>query len=144
MLVEKYRLGRLDLDGFVSERIGIEDIEPAFEKMPAGRVLRSVVEINARHGTGRRRLMTAERTDATGKVRVGHLVTSGTFSLDGASWDVDNNVGIIGDARECIIIDPSPRRRRRRTGGRRAHSGIPFADPLRGGRGWVRPTVGRG
>lgn len=46
MLVEQYRLGRLDLDGFVTERIGIEDIEPAFEKMTAGTVLRSVVEIN--------------------------------------------------------------------------------------------------
>ena len=46
MLVEQYRLGRLDLDGFVSERIGLEEIEPAFEKMTAGKVLRSVVEIN--------------------------------------------------------------------------------------------------
>jgi S-(hydroxymethyl)mycothiol dehydrogenase len=46
MLVDQYRLGRLDLDGFVSERIGIEDVEPAFEKMKAGTVLRSVVEIN--------------------------------------------------------------------------------------------------
>ncbi|WP_147917785.1 S-(hydroxymethyl)mycothiol dehydrogenase [Ruania zhangjianzhongii] len=50
MLVEQYRLGRLDLDGFVSERIGIEDIEPAFEKMRAGKVLRSVVEINPAPG----------------------------------------------------------------------------------------------
>ncbi len=46
MLVDQYRLGRLDLDGFVSERIGIDDIEPAFAKMKEGRVLRSVVEIN--------------------------------------------------------------------------------------------------
>ncbi|GGG57297.1 oxidoreductase [Kocuria dechangensis] len=57
MLVDQYRLGRLDLDGFVSERIGIEDVEPAFEKMKAGKVLRSVVEINPVEttpvGTGR-------------------------------------------------------------------------------------------
>ncbi|WP_159617795.1 S-(hydroxymethyl)mycothiol dehydrogenase [Arthrobacter zhaoguopingii] len=45
MLVDQYRLGRLDLDGFVSERIGLGDVEPAFEKMKAGKVLRSVVEI---------------------------------------------------------------------------------------------------
>lgn len=45
MFVEQYRLGRLDLDGFVSERIGMGDIVPAFEKMSQGRVLRSVVEV---------------------------------------------------------------------------------------------------
>ncbi|ALU40453.1 S-(hydroxymethyl)mycothiol dehydrogenase [Kocuria flava] len=45
MLVDQYRLGRLDLDGFVTERIGLEDVEPAFAKMLAGKVLRSVVEI---------------------------------------------------------------------------------------------------
>ncbi|WP_106400958.1 MBL fold metallo-hydrolase [Actinocorallia populi] len=36
---------------------------------------------------------------------ISHLVTSGTFSLDGGTWDVDNNVWIIGDAREAIVID---------------------------------------
>ncbi|HEX2301168.1 MAG TPA: S-(hydroxymethyl)mycothiol dehydrogenase [Pseudonocardiaceae bacterium] len=45
MLVDQYRLGRLDLDGFVSERITIEEVEAAFEKMRAGKVLRSVVEL---------------------------------------------------------------------------------------------------
>ncbi|NVC23430.1 S-(hydroxymethyl)mycothiol dehydrogenase [Kocuria salina] len=45
MLVDQYRLGRLDLDGFVTERIGIADVEPAFERMTAGKVLRSVVEL---------------------------------------------------------------------------------------------------
>jgi hypothetical protein len=34
-----------------------------------------------------------------------HLVTSGTFSLDGGTWDVDNNVWIIGDDREVLVID---------------------------------------
>ncbi|WP_037911103.1 MBL fold metallo-hydrolase [Actinacidiphila yeochonensis] len=33
------------------------------------------------------------------------LVTSGTFSLDGGSWDVDNNVWIIGDDREAVVLD---------------------------------------
>lgn len=35
------------------------------------------------------------------------LVTSGTFSLDGGTWDVDNNVWIIGDDSEVIVIDPA-------------------------------------
>ncbi|MFJ9389804.1 S-(hydroxymethyl)mycothiol dehydrogenase [Nocardioides sp. NPDC101246] len=43
MLVDLYRQGRLDLDAFVSEEIGIGDIEAAFEKMHRGEVLRSVV-----------------------------------------------------------------------------------------------------
>ncbi|MFD5128867.1 MBL fold metallo-hydrolase [Streptomyces olindensis] len=33
------------------------------------------------------------------------VVTSGTFSLDGGTWDVDNNVWLIGDADEVIVID---------------------------------------
>ncbi|HEU4676926.1 MAG TPA: S-(hydroxymethyl)mycothiol dehydrogenase [Motilibacteraceae bacterium] len=43
MLVDLYRQGRLDLDLFVTERIGLDDVEKAFEKMHAGDVLRSVV-----------------------------------------------------------------------------------------------------
>ncbi|HEY2299811.1 MAG TPA: MBL fold metallo-hydrolase [Jatrophihabitans sp.] len=37
--------------------------------------------------------------------RIDHLVTSGTFSLDGGTWDVDNNVWIVGDDDECVVID---------------------------------------
>ncbi|WP_328539638.1 MBL fold metallo-hydrolase [Streptomyces sp. NBC_00344] len=37
--------------------------------------------------------------------RIDRLVTSGTFSLDGGTWDVDNNVWIVGDDREAIVID---------------------------------------
>jgi glyoxylase-like metal-dependent hydrolase (beta-lactamase superfamily II) len=36
---------------------------------------------------------------------IDHLVTSGTFSLDGGTWDVDNNVWIVGDDQECIVLD---------------------------------------
>jgi S-(hydroxymethyl)mycothiol dehydrogenase len=43
MLIDLYLQGRLDLDGFVSETIGIEGVEEAFHKMEAGQVLRSVV-----------------------------------------------------------------------------------------------------
>jgi S-(hydroxymethyl)mycothiol dehydrogenase len=42
MLIDLYLQGRLPLDAFVSETIGIGDIEAAFEKMHAGDVLRSV------------------------------------------------------------------------------------------------------
>jgi S-(hydroxymethyl)mycothiol dehydrogenase len=45
MLVDLYKQGRLPLESFVSERIGIEDVEEAFAKMGRGEVLRSVVEI---------------------------------------------------------------------------------------------------
>jgi glyoxylase-like metal-dependent hydrolase (beta-lactamase superfamily II) len=36
---------------------------------------------------------------------VDRVVTSGTFSLDGGTWDVDNNVWIVGDENEVIVID---------------------------------------
>ncbi len=42
-LVDLYRQGRLDLDAFVSETVGLEDVEEAFVRMAAGEVLRSVV-----------------------------------------------------------------------------------------------------
>lgn len=45
MLVEQYLLGRLDLDAFVTERISLDNINEAFDKMNAGKVLRSVVEM---------------------------------------------------------------------------------------------------
>ncbi len=39
--------------------------------------------------------------------RIERLVTSGTFSLDGGTWDVDNNVWIVGDDDEVVVIDPA-------------------------------------
>src|SRR5215218_2892066 len=47
MLVQHYKQGNLDLDAFVSERISIDQVEEAFEKMHEGKVLRSVVELPA-------------------------------------------------------------------------------------------------
>lgn len=35
------------------------------------------------------------------------VVTSGTFELDGGSWDVDNNVWLVGDENEVLVIDPA-------------------------------------
>jgi hydroxyacylglutathione hydrolase len=37
--------------------------------------------------------------------RIDHTVTSGTFSLDGETFDVDNNVWVVGDDAECVVID---------------------------------------
>jgi S-(hydroxymethyl)mycothiol dehydrogenase len=45
MLVDLYLQGRLDLDGFVSETIGLGDVEEAFGRMQRGEVLRSVVNL---------------------------------------------------------------------------------------------------
>jgi glyoxylase-like metal-dependent hydrolase (beta-lactamase superfamily II) len=38
-------------------------------------------------------------------VRVDHAVVSGTFSLDGETHEVDNNVWVVGDDEECVVID---------------------------------------
>jgi S-(hydroxymethyl)mycothiol dehydrogenase len=43
LLVELWQQGRFALDKFVSERIGLDDVEEAFHKMERGEVLRSVV-----------------------------------------------------------------------------------------------------
>ena len=38
-------------------------------------------------------------------VRVDHAVVSGTFSLDGETHEVDNNVWVVGDNEQCVVID---------------------------------------
>jgi len=43
MLVDLHLAGRMPLDKFVSETIGLGDVEEAFAKMGRGEVLRSVV-----------------------------------------------------------------------------------------------------
>ena len=42
---------------------------------------------------------------ASGTVRVDHAVSSGTFSLDGETHQVDNNLWVVGDDTECVVID---------------------------------------
>jgi glyoxylase-like metal-dependent hydrolase (beta-lactamase superfamily II) len=37
--------------------------------------------------------------------RIDHAVLSGTFTLDGETFDVDNNVWVLGDDTECVVID---------------------------------------
>ena len=85
MLVDLYQQGRLDLDAFVTEEIALDDVEAAFEKM----------QLRRRAALG---------GDPV-SVRVDHAVSSGTFSLDGETFEVDNNVWVIGDDDECIVID---------------------------------------
>jgi glyoxylase-like metal-dependent hydrolase (beta-lactamase superfamily II) len=38
-------------------------------------------------------------------VRIDQAVISGTFSLDGHTFDVDNNLWVIGDDTSCVIVD---------------------------------------
>lgn len=45
------------------------------------------------------------------------VVTSGTFSLDGQDFDVDNNIWIVGDDREVLVVDA-------------AHEAGPIADAV--------------
>jgi hypothetical protein len=33
------------------------------------------------------------------------IVTSGTFELDGGSWDVDNNIWVVGDESDVVVFD---------------------------------------
>ena len=54
-------------------------------------------------------------------MRVERVVTSGTFSLDGGTWDVDNNVWVIGDDNECVVVDA-------------AHDARPILDAVAGRR----------
>ncbi|MFD4410965.1 MBL fold metallo-hydrolase [Streptomyces sp. NPDC058466] len=48
------------------------------------------------HGTGH---------DEGHAVRVQRVVTSGTFTLDGETFDVDNNVWLVGDDQEVLVVD---------------------------------------
>ncbi|WP_323792363.1 MBL fold metallo-hydrolase [Nocardioides sp.] len=38
-------------------------------------------------------------------LRIDHAVVSGTFSLDGETHEVDNNIWVIGNDEECLVID---------------------------------------
>lgn len=36
---------------------------------------------------------------------IDHAVVAGTFSLDGETFEVENNIWVVGDDRECLVID---------------------------------------
>ncbi|HEU4676927.1 MAG TPA: MBL fold metallo-hydrolase [Motilibacteraceae bacterium] len=40
-----------------------------------------------------------------GALRVDRVVTAGTFSLDGGTWEVENNVWLVGDDDEVLVVD---------------------------------------
>lgn len=39
------------------------------------------------------------------RARVDHAVSSGTFSLGGQTFEVENNIWVVGDDVECVVID---------------------------------------
>ncbi|MBB4684092.1 MBL fold metallo-hydrolase [Amycolatopsis jiangsuensis] len=41
----------------------------------------------------------------SGELRIERVGTSGVFALDGGTWEVDNNVWLIGDDDEVVIVD---------------------------------------
>ncbi|WP_329059197.1 MBL fold metallo-hydrolase [Amycolatopsis sp. NBC_01480] len=41
----------------------------------------------------------------SGALRIERVVTSGVFQLDGGTWDVDNNIWLIGDDQDVVIVD---------------------------------------
>jgi glyoxylase-like metal-dependent hydrolase (beta-lactamase superfamily II) len=53
--------------------------------------------------------------------RIERVVTSGTFSLDGQDFDVDNNIWLIGDDAEVLVVDA-------------AHDHRPIVDAIAGRR----------
>jgi glyoxylase-like metal-dependent hydrolase (beta-lactamase superfamily II) len=38
-------------------------------------------------------------------LRVDHAVVPGTFSLDGSTYDVENNIWVVGDDESCVVVD---------------------------------------
>ena len=40
-------------------------------------------------------------------LRVDHGTAAGTFSLDGQTFDVENNLWVLGDDAQCLVVDPS-------------------------------------
>ncbi|HJT93461.1 MAG TPA: MBL fold metallo-hydrolase [Mycobacterium sp.] len=47
------------------------------------------------------------------------VVTHGTFELDGGSWEVDNNIWIVGDDSDVVVFDA-------------AHTAVPIVDAIAG------------
>lgn len=37
--------------------------------------------------------------------RIDHGTAAGTFSLDGETYDVENNIWVVGDDTECLVVD---------------------------------------
>lgn len=63
--------------------------------------------------------MREEEISMTGPAQIQRVVTSGTFSLDGGTWDVDNNIWLVGDDNDVIVFDA-------------AHTAAPIVDAVAG------------
>lgn len=63
----------------------------------------------------------ANRIRKQGDLLIDHVVTSGTFALDGGEWDVDNNIWVFGNDDEVIVVDA-------------AHTAQPIIDAVAGRR----------
>ncbi|MFV0495655.1 MBL fold metallo-hydrolase [Mycobacterium sp.] len=46
---------------------------------------------------------------ASAQQRIARVVTHGTFELDGGSWEVDNNIWLVGDDSEVVVFDAAHR-----------------------------------
>ena len=88
-LIDLFLQGRLPLDRFVTGRTDLAGVDAALDSLHEGANLRTVAEV--------------ARSRAT--ARLSHAVTSGTFSLDGGTHEVDNNVWVLGDDEQCVIFD---------------------------------------
>ena len=63
--------------------------------------------------------MTVETLVSASGLRVERVVTSGIFALDGGTWDVENNIYLIGNDSEVVVIDA-------------AHTAAPIIDAVAG------------
>ena len=114
MLVDLYLQGRLDLDAFVSEEIGLDDVEAAFEKMQRGDVLRSVVILPRRSahadplGASTRQSFRAPSAStarpSTSTTTSGWSATTASASSIDAPHDVDGILAVVGDRRVKAIL----------------------------------------
>ncbi|WP_410506853.1 MBL fold metallo-hydrolase [[Mycobacterium] appelbergii] len=55
----------------------------------------------------------------TGPAQIQRVVTHGTFELDGGSWEVDNNIWVVGDDSDVVVFDA-------------AHTAAPIIDAVAG------------
>ncbi|NIL92548.1 Hydroxyacylglutathione hydrolase [Rhodococcus fascians] len=63
--------------------------------------------------------MTTEALTRTNGLRIERVVTTGVFELDGGSWEVENNIYLIGDDADVVVIDA-------------AHTAQPIIDAVAG------------
>lgn len=63
--------------------------------------------------------MTTEALTRTNGLRIERVVTTGVFELDGGSWEVENNIYLVGDDADVVVIDA-------------AHTAQPIIDAVAG------------